>query len=170
VILILGLHIALARAVANTDQRSWFAISDGSLSYHPATPSSISSRFERRLSHSGRLIHTDSLALRLYPSPAYSLAILYGTNSVAAPIYGAFATRSLWRSRFTDLSIFAGSYHQQREPFNRRRLASPWPYMPILAPVIAFRAPIEPGIEIESVNILSPVLTNHSIALRFALD
>jgi len=137
----------------------------GSLSYHPFFNTELSNRFDNKVTDGGRLISNPVVGVRATrPLEKYyqSLSVFTGQNSVGAPITGTTVSMGVGE-RFMVGGVI-GAYHQDSKPFKDRELDSPHPFMPFAGLEVNYRVPIGEKYCMTFNNVLTPLLTNHSVS------
>lgn len=149
----------------------------GGLTYH-VIDNGAASQFSNKLSNDGRLIYSPTIGLKILNRPGdysyKSAAIFRGLNSVGSPMTGGILATGLAIGPF-NLGFVIGGYVQNNEDFRARGI-QPYSvfgntnaFVPIAGVEGNVRIPLGEKTYLGINNILTPIITNHSLSLGYRL-
>lgn len=149
----------------------------GGLTYH-VIDNGASANFSNKISKDGRLIYTPSVGLKVLNLPGdytyKSATVFRGLNSVGSPITGGMLGTGLAFGP-ASLGIVLGGYVQNNEDFRAKGI-EPYSvcgntnaFVPIAGAEFNLRVPVGENVYVGLNNLLTPIITNHSLSLGLRL-
>ena len=169
----LFLLIFLLSVTANATVLS-YEVTGGGLIYHPTVDSEAAKLFPDTLSSDGRLMYRSLLGVgghAYYENRYESLHVFFGKNSINEPMAGGLYGNG-WHWRNLNAGFICGAYMQDDDNFKRYGL-HPFSVGAGIVPVVGLevspRVRIGEDLWLKLNNILTPVITSHSLSLEWEL-
>lgn len=144
----------------------------GGITPHYQKPDGVNRKFFcNELSKDSGIIYNELNSFR-YKDGNKSYGFIVGENSYCSPIYGASYSYEYFKSDRINSNLTFGFYHFKQEGFDFSKGAyfgqiGNFYFVPIIGAEINFVAYRSRDFEIQFMNLITPVLTNHSIGMIF---
>lgn len=144
----------------------------GGITPHYQKPDGVSRKFFcNEISKDSGVIYNELNSFR-YQDGNNSYGFIVGENSYCSPIYGASYSYQYFKSDRINSNLTLGFYHFEQEGFDFSKGAyfgrvGDFYFVPIIGAEINIVAYRSREFEIHFMNLITPVLTNHSIGMFF---
>lgn len=163
--------LLLFSAVSGADT---LEIIGGGLTYH-VLDGGASPLYSNKVTDDGRLIVTPTIGARFVHNLDIwwydSAALFYSTNSIGRPVQGAMVSAGMHQEYF-NIGLALGGYLQNNEEFRAKGI-QPFSLdsddeisiVPLLGIEVNFILPLTNRVFLGINNLLTPILTNHTLSL-----
>lgn len=149
--------------------------------YHFTNPDNVGDKFENKVSKDGRLINNNLYGLVIrdtVDNEAYSSHYFFGgVDSVGSPIYGYLRSMGFILPTYTYLGFAFGGYWMENKTWEKKqidhtngiKISKTNSIVPVVGIEISQKIPLGGGLFLKINNLISPVLSNHSVGLGMEL-
>lgn len=142
----------------------------GGITPHYQKPDGVSRKFFcNELAKDSGIIYNELNSFR-YQDGNQAFGFIVGENSYCSPIYGASYSHKIYNSERINSNLTLGFYHFKQEGFDFSEGAyfgrvGNFYFVPIVGAEINIVAYRSREFEIQFMNLITPVLTNHSVGI-----
>ncbi|MFG1591083.1 hypothetical protein [Halobacteriovorax sp. CON-3] len=124
------------------------------------------------LSEGSGVIYNELHSVRFNYAYDWSTGLLVGENSYCEPIWGVTQSYNFYRNKYVEINGTAGFYHFDENGFDFSEGAyfaniGDFYFVPIIGAEVNFSLYKDKDFQISFMNLLTPVITNHSFGVTF---
>lgn len=144
----------------------------GSYTYHLIVTGGVERHFVNKVSNDGKLINNALYGIRFnerFDNSYRVYTLFHGENTIGEPMRG-FSYSSLKMLKYVDLGFIIGAYMQDNDKYvqkgidNFRLTNGPNGLVPIIGLEVNMPVMLSRTIYLKLNNIITPILTNHSLS------